>query len=74
MGGTPSRETPVGTIDGVNATFTISTSPTAHVLFRNGIALTPGAGNDYTLATTTLTYEAGNAPATGSTHFILMWV
>src|SRR5712664_613045 len=58
-------EVPVGTINGVNATFTLAhtVSPAASLkLFLNGQELIAG-GTDYTLATATITMVA--APKTG---------
>jgi hypothetical protein len=59
------NETPSGTINGSNATFTLAHTPinTSLMLFLNGILQDSGAGNDYTLATATITML--NVPATG---------
>ncbi len=60
-------EVPTGTINGVNATFTVAhtVSPAASLkLFKNGQELIAG-GADYTLATATITMVT--APATGDT-------
>lgn len=55
-----------GTIDGSNTAFTLANTPTSGTqrLYLNGIALVPGAGNDYTIsgANVTMLY----APQTGS--------
>jgi hypothetical protein len=61
------NETPTGTIDGVNAAFTLANTPTAGTLqlYKNGIRQRAGAGNDFTVATATITFEAGNLPQTG---------
>jgi hypothetical protein len=58
------RETPTGTINGVNVTFTLANAPVAGTeqLFLNGILQEPGAGNDYTISGATITYLT--APAT----------
>lgn len=59
------NETPTGTINGVNTTFTLANtpSPTASVhLYKNGQLLYAG-GADYTLATATITMTT--APKTG---------
>lgn len=60
-------EVPSGTVDGSNADFTLASTPTAGSLavYKNGIRQKVGAGNDYTLATATITFEAGNIPGTG---------
>lgn len=50
-------ETPSGTVNGVNTTFTLANTPspaTSLQLYRDGQLLTPG-GVDYTLATATIT-------------------
>lgn len=61
------NEVPAGTVDGVNATFTLAATPTAGTqhLYKNGIRQNPGAGNDYTISTATITFLAGNIPQTG---------
>ncbi len=58
-------ETPSGTVNGSNVTFTLANTPVADtlVLFRDGQRLVPG-GADYTLSTATITFVT--APATGS--------
>jgi hypothetical protein len=61
------REVPTGTINGSNATFTLANTPTAgteHV-FVNGVLQNVGAGNDYTISTTTITFQSGAIPQTG---------
>lgn len=59
------RETPSGTINGVNVTFTLANTPVAgtETLFLNGILQEPLAGNDYTISGATITMLT--APATG---------
>jgi fiber protein len=51
------RETPTGTINGANTTFTLAATPTAGTeeIFLNGLLLEPGAGNDYTISGATIT-------------------
>lgn len=61
-------EVPTGTIDGVNDTFTLSVTPDGLILFKNGLVQREGSGNDYTIATNTITYEAGNIPQVGDSH------
>jgi hypothetical protein len=58
------RETPSGTINGVNTTFTLANTPIAgtEMVFLNGILQEPGAGNDYTISGAAITYLA--APLT----------
>ncbi len=55
-------ETPGGTLDGVNSTFTLGNIPsgTSLMLFRNGVYMT--AGPDYTLAAATLQFTSNNIP------------
>ena len=61
------RETPSGTIDGANTTFTLANTPVAgseHV-YLNGLLQEDGAGNDYTISGDTITYLS--APQSGDT-------
>lgn len=60
-------EVPAGTVNGSNATFTLASTPTAGsvLLYKNGLRQKAGGGNDYTLATDTITFLAGNIPQTG---------
>lgn len=60
-------EVPTGTIDGANATFVCASTPTAgtQCFYKNGIRQNVGAGLDYTFATATATFLAGNIPQTG---------
>jgi len=59
------RETPTGTVNGVNTTFTLANTPLANTeqVFLNGLLQEPGAGNDYTISGATITYLS--APLTG---------
>jgi len=59
------NETPSGTINGSNVTFTLAFTPTAgsEHLYLNGVLQNPGGGNDYTISGATITYN--NAPQTG---------
>ena len=64
-GGTPvDNEVPGGAIDGVNDTFTLAFTPIvgSQHLYKNGIRQKPGAGNDYTISGSTITFEPGNIP------------
>lgn len=52
------QEAPTGTVDGVNATFSLSTPPTANanvLLWLDGIVQYQGIGLDYTISGTTIT-------------------
>ena len=65
-------ETPTGTINGVNATFTLVTAPNPAAsleLTRNGIVQKSGV--DYTLSTNVITFLAGAIPQTGD--ILLAW-
>ena len=70
-------EKPTGTIDGVNKVFTTSQPFISGTLlvFLNGIALTPGASDDYVeLTTTTFEFSASLIPTieSGATDKILV--
>jgi len=60
-----------GSINGSNKVFTVANAPSptsSLMLFYNGQLLTQGAGEDYTLSSTTITFEAAvSAPESGST-------
>ena len=58
------RETPSGTINGSNTTFTLANTPIVGTeqVFLNGILQDSGSGNDYTISGATITYLT--APAT----------
>jgi hypothetical protein len=64
------QETPGGTINGTNPTFTLAHSDTATgtslMLIRNGVLQT-GAGVDFTLSGTTITFVTASIPQTGDT-------
>ena len=51
------NETPSGSLNGLNTTYTLAFTPTANTLqlYMNGIRLKSGAGNDYTITTNTIT-------------------
>lgn len=59
------RETPSGSVNGSNTSYTLANTPVAgsESVFLNGILQEPGAGNDYTISSATITYLT--APATG---------
>ncbi len=63
---TPFSETPVGTIDGTNATFYLTHAPVGFFqLFLNGALQNP-LGNDFTLTGNTIVYTS--APLVNSVH------
>lgn len=59
------RETPTGSVNGANTTFTLANTPIVGTeqVFLNGVLQEPGAGNDYTISGVTITYLS--APVTG---------
>lgn len=59
------RETPSGTINGSNATFTLANTPVSGTeeVYLNGLLQDPGAGNDYTISGATITML--NVPVPG---------
>jgi hypothetical protein len=59
------RETPTGTINGSNTTFTLANTPISgtEMVFLNGVLQDAGAGNDYTISGTTITMLS--APLSG---------
>src|SRR3990167_8546159 len=58
-------ETPSGAINGSNVTFTLAATPDSGTLrlYRNGVRLKAGSGNDYTLSGGTITMA--QAPESG---------
>jgi hypothetical protein len=76
-GGTPRlrviKETPSGTINSSNTTFTISKTPMIDLdLFLNGALQREGATYEYTISGKTITYNS--APPTGSQHYVKIYV
>ena len=60
--------TPAGTIDGVNAVFTLPQAPnpvSSLQLFNDGGQLLKAGGVDYTLSGLTITYTAASTPQVG---------
>jgi len=59
------RETPSGSVNGSNTAFTLANTPIAGTeqVFLNGLLQEPGAGNDYTISGTAITYLT--APVSG---------
>ena len=59
------RETPSGSVNGSNTSFTLANTPASGTeqVYLNGILQEPGSGNDYTISTNTITYLT--APVTG---------
>jgi len=61
------KETPSGTVNGSNVTFTLANTPVSgkEEIYVNGIQQDPGAGNDYTISGATITFLTGAIPQTG---------
>lgn len=61
------NETPSGTVNGTNDTFTLAHTPVSGtvMVFANGQLLDAGSGNDYTISGSTITFESGAIPASG---------
>lgn len=59
------RESPSGSINGSNTTFTLANTPVtgSEQVFLNGILQEPGSGNDYTISGASITYLS--APVAG---------
>lgn len=59
------KEVPTGSINGSNVTFTLASTPVSgsERVYLNGVALRVGAGNDYTITTSTITMTT--APVSG---------
>jgi hypothetical protein len=60
------QETPSGTVNGSNVTFTLANTPpssTTVILMLDGLVQIQGSGNDYTISGSTITMLT--APATG---------
>lgn len=59
------NETPSGSIDGSNTTFTLANTPVtgSEMVFVNGVKQKPGSGNGYTITTNTITLT--DAPLSG---------
>ena len=66
-GGTRVEETPSGTINGSNDTFTLSNSPLSASLnlYLNGLRMRAGASNDYTITGTSITFDPDMIPQSG---------
>ena len=68
-GATTVEEVPTGTINGSNATFTLSRTPRPGSVrvYLNGLRQRTGSGNDFTISGLTITFAT--APPTGSNLF-----
>lgn len=67
------RETPSGSINGSNTSFTLASTPISGTeeVYLNGIQQEPGSGNDYTISGTTITYLT--APVSGDRLRVSYW-
>ena len=64
------QETPSGTVNGSNTAFTLANTPAVSATVRcflDGLSLTQGGGNDYTISGASITMAS--APALGQTLY-----
>lgn len=68
VGSFATREVPTGTVDGVNDTFTLASTPFAGTeeVYVNGLQQDAGGANDYTISGAVITFNAGAIPQSGS--------
>ncbi|MBK6964577.1 MAG: hypothetical protein IPH20_11745 [Bacteroidales bacterium] len=71
------RAVPTGAVNGSNVTFTLAANVLSGTeeVFKNGILMNAGAGNDYTItygATTTITFTTAPSAASSYTDVILV--
>jgi hypothetical protein len=68
------RETPAGSINGANATFTLAATPVvgSEQVFLNGVLQNEGAGNDYTISGATITMASAPLPSPGNPDVLLV--
>lgn len=61
------NETPAGAIDGGNKVFILAFTPRAGSLqlFKNGLLMSEGGGDDYTVSGATITFADDQVPQTG---------
>jgi hypothetical protein len=62
------QETPTGVVNGVNAVFATSQTPSPSVslaVYRNGLRMSPGV--DYSLSGTVITFMSGLVPQSSDT-------
>lgn len=60
-------ETPGGTVNGTNPTFTLANTPVSGTVavYVDGVRMAVGGAADYTIATSTITFNASAIPQTG---------
>jgi hypothetical protein len=63
-------QVPTGTINGTNPTFTLITPATDVVVYKNGVRMQEGSGNDYIFTNNnTITFQTGAIPSTGKVTY-----
>ena len=69
------REAPSGTKNGSNTDFTLAYTPVSgtEMVFLNGVLMNAGAGNDYTIATNTITFLTGMIPVSTDVILVTYW-
>jgi len=69
------REAPGGTKNGSNTSFTLAYTPVSgtEMVFLNGVLMNAGAGNDYTIATNTITFLTGMIPISTDVILVTYW-
>ena len=69
------NETPSGTIDGSNTTFTLANTPVAGsvMVFLNGQLLTEGGTEDYTISGSTITMASAPRSSPGNPDVLRVW-
>jgi len=64
----------MGTLDGVNNVFTVTTTPSTIAIFRNGVYLDgQSATPDYTISGTTINFAAFSVPQPTDKLWALIW-
>lgn len=66
-------EVPTGTIDGSNASFTLSEVPLFVFVFLNGLKLREGVSDDYTITGSTITFNDDIIPEVGDDIEVVYW-
>lgn len=69
--GAPTAETPLGVIDGVNTSFSLSRVPTLANVFLNGIKLKEGTG--FARVGAVIVFQPGYIPTTGDVMEAELW-
>lgn len=71
--GLSNQETPSGTVNGSNTSFSLANTPVSGtvMLFQNGLLLVAGSGKDYTISSGTITFIT--APVSGDVLLATYW-